>query len=971
MNRLLQLFAKAAIRLGRLLVWLYYSPIKIVGTEHLPKDGPVLLVSNHANSMIDPLLLGWTVRRRIRFLARASAFRIPVIGVLLRWLGVIPVFRSSGAQDASSRNAQCYSEVLSIFSGGGAVGMFPEGRTHDARSLSQVDASAAHLIMDAMAAGLEGLKVVPIGINYDDKRVFRSAVWVEVGEVVDAKSWMDDALGVDQQREFISEKVGEVLRKVVIHLDDPDLEPFLTDLEYLDPALTASGKQRVFSLQQRKTVADAVNYFVREKPDSFASVGRSLAAHRGRLAEYGLKVDSDILNYPGWQRYGLLIGQSIRLCFGLLPVLCGVLQNLPPFLMGRLLLRWMPDHAASQVALLRIAVSLPIFLFWYLFTAVLMATYFLPWVVVFWLLVTPVTGLFALRYFRSMGLVFKAWALEVKMLFQRKSLQRLREGQEKLKQRFQKYGDEFESLRESLPVKKPRWVRRPEFHFAVLSSMFVLGFSFFMLCAIRMGFRDSTLEILIRPAPDYSQMPGDELRKALESDEQRLLTVISEMEALALRMRSVKHGFDTGRFSYYSDEDNDQISQLMLTYLNCRRELLDLILLYRARHTIQDRELELRASLLDLAAACQLYAYASQMIVELKGYPQMIAKLNEGDPAWGVPAGLCDAIRDRLNHEPNLDPLRRALRDYELMDEDYRAHGLVEELPQARFHRVIQEVEMKDPQPGFIAGAAREARELKDDLMYHGQSTISQLMGNTRVRERVHGPRLRPSQLDKVREQVKPGDILLERQDWYLSRAFMPGYWAHAALYVGTPEEVEAMGLKDHPWVKPHWDDFKKQATDGDVYSIIEAVPAGVRFTTMEHCMGIADSAVVLRPSKLSDEEKREAIVRAFRHVGKPYDFEFDFFSADKLVCTELVARAYADSEKLRFETVNVMGRQTIPPTEMVRKYAVERGRDDAQLEMVIFYDGHAGGKRCVKRGAKDLADTVNRNGMTWFNSLD
>ena len=222
-----------------------------------------------------------------------------------------------------------------------------------------------------------------------------------------------------------------------------------------------------------------------------------------------------------------------------------------------------------------------------------------------------------------------------------------------------------------------------------------------------------------------------------------------------------------------------------------------------------------------------------------------------------------------------------------------------------------------------------------------------------------------------MRDMLRPGDILIERQDWYLSRAFMPGYWAHAALYVGTPGEIEAMGLKDHPWVKPHWEEFNKKASNGEMHAIIEAVPDGVRFTTVKHCLGIADSAAVLRPANIPDRDVEDAVIRAFRHLGKPYDFEFDFFSADKLVCTELVTRAYAKSDHLKFDTVAVMGRQTIPPTQMVRKFAAERGQDGAQLELVIFYDGHAGRKSCIRRGDKAFAETIERQGMTWFNSLD
>jgi uncharacterized protein YycO len=66
---------------------------------------------------------------------------------------------------------------------------------------------------------------------------------------------------------------------------------------------------------------------------------------------------------------------------------------------------------------------------------------------------------------------------------------------------------------------------------------------------------------------------------------------------------------------------------------------------------------------------------------------------------------------------------------------------------------------------------------------------------------------------------------------------------------------------------------------------LIEAVSEGVVFTTAEHSIGEADSVAVLRP-RLTPEQTKEVIARAFSHVGKPYDFDFDFFSGDKLVCT-------------------------------------------------------------------------------------
>jgi hypothetical protein len=219
-------------------------------------------------------------------------------------------------------------------------------------------------------------------------------------------------------------------------------------------------------------------------------------------------------------------------------------------------------------------------------------------------------------------------------------------------------------------------------------------------------------------------------------------------------------------------------------------------------------------------------------------------------------------------------------------------------------------------------------------------------------------------QLAEFRKRLQPGDILIERQNWYLSRAFMPGYWAHAAIYVGTTNDLIRLGLANDPRVRAHWNEFAQLDASGHQHVILEAVPEGVRITTLEHCIGIADSAAALRP-KLPEARIREAIGRAFSHLGKPYDFDFDFFSTDKLVCTELVCRSY--DANIRFPLVDVMGRKTLPPTELVRKFVTERGTAGAQLDCVCFLDGNEKTGKASFKDVEVFATTIQRPGLTWF----
>ncbi|MCF7674200.1 MAG: 1-acyl-sn-glycerol-3-phosphate acyltransferase [Akkermansiaceae bacterium] len=938
----------------------------------LMRMGSVLLVANHANSLIDPVLVGLVARRRVSFLAKAPLFEVPVFGRLIRWLGMIPVFRPKDDPAQTKRSLVSLSQAAGELAAGAAVGIFPEGKTHDQRALAEVLSGTARLIQQAVDAGGTGLQVVPVGINYDDKRLFRSAVWIEVGEPLEVAELMAAAGSAPAARRELTREIAGRLREVMIHLDRHEMEPFLEDLEVLDPQLAAPGREKVFSLQQRKIVADALNHYCRTSPETVASMGRALVAHRAHLQKHGLRVGSPVLNQPGWRRLLGLVWSTARLAFGLLPVACGVLQNLPPWIVERLIVRCLPQAGATTIALSRLGVAFPVFGLWYAFTWWLLVGYFLPWVAWFWVLATPFAGLFALRYLRAGRVILGGWLEEIRMLAKRPVLTDLRATQEKLRRRIRSLSHAYDALRPPLPEKRQQWIHRPAVRFGLLTAMLGVACGYFVYCGVRVGFTDRALEVLVAPAPRFNRMSEVRIKELLRVDEARLVRTMAALDRLETRAVEISAAFDAGRHSFLNDADNDLISRELLTYLNCRQELLGVVLAYRSHQTIAEPGLRMRAAQLQLAAGCTLYRHATSLAAVFEDSPQARRRLNEGEPAWGIPAGIYDMVRGNLANERNLTPFRTAMADYQARAGDYEAAGLLAGEPQGRFHRMIAGTRISPPRDsGFFAKWMRQADEVRAGWIYRGQSAVSRAVGSTRLRQRDEGPRVSPGQIEEIRRRVKPGDILLERQDWYLSRAFMPGYWAHAALYLGTPEEVEALGLANHEWVAPHWAEFKRGGPDGQLHAIIEAVPEGVRFTTLEHCLGVADSVAVLRPARITREDVKEVVARAFHHLGKEYDFEFDFFSADKLVCTELVCRAYAGNPRLGFKVVRVMGRETLPPTEMARKFAAERRLLERQLDLVIFLDGHAQGSTAVEGGEDAFAGTIERPGMTWFSSAD
>lgn len=93
--------------------------VRIVGAEHVPATGPVILVANH-ESMFDPWLLALVTPRPVRYMAKAELWRYRAVARVLESFGAFPVERGTGDATAISRAAELLREDE-------VLGMFPQG----------------------------------------------------------------------------------------------------------------------------------------------------------------------------------------------------------------------------------------------------------------------------------------------------------------------------------------------------------------------------------------------------------------------------------------------------------------------------------------------------------------------------------------------------------------------------------------------------------------------------------------------------------------------------------------------------------------------------------------------------------------------------------------------------------------------------------------------------------------------------
>ncbi len=186
--------------------------------------------------------------------------------------------------------------------------------------------------------------------------------------------------------------------------------------------------------------------------------------------------------------------------------------------------------------------------------------------------------------------------------------------------------------------------------------------------------------------------------------------------------------------------------------------------------------------------------------------------------------------------------------------------------------------------------------------------SVMEHLGKTASELAIHeNKQVTPAILEHARNLLQPGDVLVTRHKYALTNLFLPGTWPHTALYVGTPKQLENYAFEIPLDLAPHWQHNE---------STFEALKDGVQLRTLESTLAV-DYFVILRPN-LSKESIKIAIERVLQHRGKRYNFDFDFFRSDRLVCTEVIYRAFDGHENINIELTERAGRKTLAAEDIL-----------------------------------------------------
>jgi 1-acyl-sn-glycerol-3-phosphate acyltransferase len=216
-------------RLAEALVRLYYPARVVEGRERIPSGTPLVFVLNHPNGLLDPMVLRVATGAPARFLAKGTLFRNPFSRLAMDAFGSIPIHRaheSGGRAADTSRNEESFARCRAELAAGGALALFPEGVSHSDPQLRPLKTGAARIALSAEAEhdGKLGVTIVPVGLYYERKALFRSSVLLVVGEPVAVAPLLGD------YRRDERAAVGALTATIDARLDDVVLQAESRDL---------------------------------------------------------------------------------------------------------------------------------------------------------------------------------------------------------------------------------------------------------------------------------------------------------------------------------------------------------------------------------------------------------------------------------------------------------------------------------------------------------------------------------------------------------------------------------------------------------------------------------------------------------------------------------------------------------------------------------------------------------------------
>ena len=388
---------------------LYYRKVKIRNREYLDHHGPVILIANHPNTLMDAWMIGHICKQPIYYMAKSTFFSSPFKKWLLGKLNMIPINRRSDGATQGVSNADSFAECYRILEQGKTLVIFPEGTSIPELKLRELKSGTARIALEAEKRndGNLNLKVIPVGLFYSQPEKFRSSVMATVGKGMHVTEFLalyqeNASLAAKQ----LTVKFREQLERVLVTVENEEQEELVQELFRI-----LRSKEEAMDVEKGELLLKRIKSDIEEiqlmRPYLILEIQDLLIKIKWQQEK--LAIHSDFISRRFRSRlYLMQLGISLLFLFLGLPLfLFGLIHNFITYKLIDLsvprISRFVEYHAALNILL-----SLILYPLTYVGWFELLNSYSHPplWGWLLYVISLPLSGLFAHRfahYFKRTG----------------------------------------------------------------------------------------------------------------------------------------------------------------------------------------------------------------------------------------------------------------------------------------------------------------------------------------------------------------------------------------------------------------------------------------------------------------------------------------------------------------------------------------------------------------------------------------
>ncbi|MBC6991799.1 lysophospholipid acyltransferase family protein [Hymenobacter sp. BT491] len=394
----------------------FFRRLEIRHPERLQEPGPLLIVGNHPNTLMDPLVIAVNRRDPIAFLAKSTFFQNPILRRIMESGNSIPIYRRQDAEtgvggaspeELAARNEAAFSRCYDYLDRRGTIMIFPEGTSISERRLRPLKTGAARIALGAEARHnfQLGLRVLPLGINYFDPTRFLSDVFVNVGQPIRVADYADR---YRQDPEGAADALTEEIRvrlegRLVITRDAADdelvmqVERTFTD-HFIDDKETLYDNYLL-----SRNLLEGIAYFERHDPVRLNEVRERLKTYLQDLRRVHLTDESLESSRGQGKRWSRGAVAGVKLLLGFPVYLYGVVNNYVPYILPSVVAR-RATKDVEFVAPIMLVVGMITFTLCYISQIALVEHFVQDWrLTTAYALSLPLTGFYALSYWNSLA----------------------------------------------------------------------------------------------------------------------------------------------------------------------------------------------------------------------------------------------------------------------------------------------------------------------------------------------------------------------------------------------------------------------------------------------------------------------------------------------------------------------------------------------------------------------------------------